>query len=213
MRALRPASSPFAALAAALLLATALGASGCSSSRLVEAWQDPTYSDGALHNVLVICVKHEALRRRLWEDSFVDGLSAQKVAATPSYHSYADEAPDEAQLRKLVAEGTFDGIVLVRSAGKEDRQFYVPGQTRTVMAGVRRDFWGNYVTMYRRERTPGYVETEKAVKYETEVWALKGESRMIWSGLTETVNPTSHDQVSSEILHIILPRLQKAGIF
>ena len=82
MRSPVPAALRSTAVAAVLVALAAIGG-GCGSTRLLGQWQDPHYSEGALRNVLVIAVRDDAMKRRVWEDSFAQGLKAKGYCFAP----------------------------------------------------------------------------------------------------------------------------------
>jgi len=65
---------------------------------------------------------------------------------------------------------------------------------------------------YRRVYEPGYVETDRVVRYEINVWSTREPGRLVWTGTTESVDPTSVEQVSREISAKIVPELQEQGV-
>jgi len=57
---------------------------GCvSTSYLSNMWRDPSYQLGPMQNMLIVAMKKDPVRRRLWEDGFVAALGKHGVAATP----------------------------------------------------------------------------------------------------------------------------------
>ncbi|HEY6948485.1 MAG TPA: hypothetical protein VI297_06675 [Gemmatimonadales bacterium] len=55
-----------------------------SSSRLVDTWVRPDYAGGPMRSMLVLVVRRDPVRRRIWEDAFVSALAEKGVQATPS---------------------------------------------------------------------------------------------------------------------------------
>jgi len=43
---------------------------GCATSNLVDIWHDPSYKAAPLNKMLVIVVRKDAAKRRIWEDDF-----------------------------------------------------------------------------------------------------------------------------------------------
>src|SRR5712691_10131184 len=149
-------------LAVALAAASALAmVAGCGSSRLSEHWRDPAWSGPALRNVLVMVVRKEPVRRRIWEDAFVEALHKRGIAATPSYRTFPDSVPSEDALDDFMKQTSFDGIVLSRRLGTEELAHYVPPIVTAYGTGPRWGrFYGRYRGYYSTVYRPGYVETE-----------------------------------------------------
>ncbi|PYM04687.1 MAG: hypothetical protein DMD82_13680 [Candidatus Rokuibacteriota bacterium] len=60
---------------------------------MTNLWKDPTFTSTTIHNVLVVGVRKNPVRRRIWEDAFVKGLGVRGVIATPSYQPYRSDCP------------------------------------------------------------------------------------------------------------------------
>jgi hypothetical protein len=112
---------------------------------------------------------------------------------------------------KVRQEG-YDGVIVVRTVNREDYTRYVP-PTTTIEPVTRWDrFAQMYVTYHREVTTPGYVERERRVSSEISVWRTGEGGRMVWSGLTETVDPSSPGDFSAEVSKLVMPELRKAGL-
>jgi hypothetical protein len=73
----------------------------------------------------------------------------------------------------------------------------------------RRD---DYYAFYARVYAPGYLETDRVVRYETEVYDAREGGRLVWSGTTESINPASAAAVNKEIAHVVVSELVKSGV-
>ncbi len=181
-----------------------------SSSRLVDTWVRPDYSGGPMRNMLVLVVRRDPARRRIWEDAFVSALADKGVQATPSYHDFPDRAPSEEEVRQEVEQGHYDGVLLARALGAEERRTYVRPAVALYPAGrYWSGFYRGYVTVWRRVYRPGYVERTRVVSFETSVWSAEG---LVWSGRSETADPASAREFSEELSRLIVPALAKAGV-
>jgi len=194
----------------AIALALSLAASsGCGSSQLLNAWRDPNYSAPPMHNVFVLVARRDPARRRLWETAFVDQLKKKGAQATPSYVYFADDIPDTQAVRDKVREGGYDGVLVCHEADKEERSHYVPGYTSTVPVTVFQPYWGVYSTVYETVHHPGYVETETAVQIQTDVWTTGSGGKLVWSAVSETVDPSNATSFSREVSDLVVDELAK----
>jgi hypothetical protein len=185
---------------------------GCGSSKLVSQWRDPQSSGPPLRNVLVIAVKNDPVRRRIWEDAFTGAIGERGAKVTPSHQLFPNALPDTAAVVAKVRESGYDGVIVVRTTGRDSQTRYVP-PTTTLEPVTRWDRFSNtYVTYYREVTTPGYVESQRVVGSEVSVWRTGDGGRLVWSGLTETVDPSSPGDFSKELSKLIVPRLVEAGI-
>ena len=94
-------------LSAAVLFMLTMTIGCASNSEIVNVWHDTTLPSGSIHNVLVVGIRKDPVRRRAWEDAFVTGLASRGVTATSSYRLYPEAPPDTQQVietRDPVAE-------------------------------------------------------------------------------------------------------------
>lgn len=185
---------------------------GCSSSaKLVNMWRDPQAPQTPLKSSLVVVMKKDAALRRLWEDGLASELVAHGVQATPSYRLFETDVPDTQQVIDAVRAQGFDGVLVTHKLDTELETNYVPGYVTTQPVTVSNPWTGAYRTYYERVHVPGYTETDQVVRYQTDLWTTQPEGRMIWTGTTESINPTSSDAVNRDLVHTIVPELAKQG--
>ena len=199
-------SGTAAVISAVVLLA------GCTSSRLSNEWRDPAFRASPLKNVLIVCVKKNPMRRRLWEDGFEAELAERGVLSTPSYRLFPDAVPDTDQVENAIQEKGYDGVLVVTRLQTETTSRYVPGDVRTVPATRYDRLNHSYYTVYRQVEDSGYVETDKLVRHQIDVWATGEGGRMIWAATGETLDPSSGKQILDEITDLIVPELADQGI-
>jgi hypothetical protein len=186
--------------------------SGCTSTSLVNMWRDPTYPRQPLTSTLVVALRRDATTRRNWEDEFVASLKSHGITATPSYAVFPDAPPDTAALSAAVRGRGFDAVLVTHALGSTTETHYVPGYVSAEPTTYLSPWTGHYYTYYSQVYSPGYLEADRVVRYETEVWMVRGTGRLVWSGTTETLNPASSQQVNQEIADVIVPALAKSGV-
>lgn len=184
----------------------------CAGSELVNMWKDPAYPETPMVNMLVITLKQDPVRRRMWEDRFVKELSKRGVTATPSYRLFEQALPDTQQVIDAVRTHGYDGVLVTHKLQTESETRYVPGYTTNEPVTVRAPGSGWYYTYYRDVHYPGYTETDSVVSYETHVWSTKDGGRMVWAGTSQSVNPSSSEQVNREISKLIVPELAHKNV-
>jgi len=202
-------SRSISAMGAALAIALM---SGCASTTLVNMWRDPNLPRQPLGNTLVVALQRDNASRRSWEDQFVASLKAHGINATPSYPLFPDAAPDTSSLSAAFRGGSFDAVLVTHPLGSSTESRYVPGYLTPEPMTVVNPWTGHYYRYYADVYTPGHVEVSRVVRYETEVWMVRGRSRLIWTGTTETIDPSSQTQMKKEISSVIVPELVKSGV-
>jgi len=197
---------------AALLFCVITLAPGCSTSVLVNQWSDASFRGPALTKILVIAVRKDPARRRVWEDAFIGELARHGVSATQSYRLFPDAPPDSNQLAGAVAEHAFDGIIVTRRLPKEGSGTYVPGYvTKEPETGYSRRK-GEFYTYYHDVEHPGYVDTQVIANRSIDVWTCGGESWMVWSAVSRTPEPATAEAVHRDIVNLVIADLALKGI-
>ena len=195
-----------------LALGLASSSLGCASAKLVNLWKDPEYPKAPLQNLLVVAVRKEPAKRRLYEDALVAGFRDKGIAATPSYRQFREVLPDTNMMREAVRARGYDGVVVTTKLPTETNTRFVPGYVTTVPV-TRHDPWtGYYHTHWARVQHPGYVERERVVRYQVDVWSTEQGGSMVWTGTTESFDPSSTAEVTRHVGSLVVPELVKQGI-
>lgn len=213
-------------IATAVLLSMALSA--CSSSQLVNMWKDPVHPKAPIDKMFVVGFRTDAARRRFIEDAVVKELTRVGLTAVPSYQAFAAALPDTQQVKDIAKRDGYNGVVVVMPLGTETRETYVPGYVTTAPApyyggygyggygyggyGGAYGYGGYYAPAYTTVYQPGYVEQDQIVRVRIDVWSSDGSGIMVWSGTTESINPSSTDQLRKEIMQLVVPELRKSGV-
>ena len=79
----------------------------------------------------------------------------------------------------------------------------------TVGFGWRWRYYGYWDAVYG----PGYVETERRADYQTDVFTVDASGgRLIWTGITRSVDLSSVHSFTNEISRVLVPELTKQRI-
>jgi len=200
-------------LARAGLLALAAGASllGCgSSATLSNMWKDPSYQLGRMSSILVVAMKPDPARRRMWEDGLVAGLAEHGVTGTPSYRLF-QSLPDTAAVIEAVRRDHYEGVLVARKLPTETFEKYVEGYTTTEPRSAFNPWSQTYQTYYVEVNQPSYTEQGKIVRHEVHLWTTKEGGRLVWAGTGESIDPGSSEQVLKECRKLVVPALASAG--
>lgn len=176
-----------------------------SPTKVVDQWMDPEFS-GKLKNILVISLNQSNDSRRVFENGFLLELTNRKIQAKVSYTLLPDyEALDKETVKAAIAGSSIDGVIVLRAVKvtKEDR--HVQAQAE----GTRYDEFYAYVGEYR-PTYDSYTTLDTVVHLETNLYAVKGE-QLIWTGKTETFNPTDVDELIAELAEKIITQISQTG--
>jgi len=86
--------------------------------------------------MLVVDVRKDAAKRRIWEDAFANALAKHGVAAISSYTLFPDAPPDTNQLITTVQTNGFDGMIVIRRLPTETDMRYVPGFLAAMLSDI-----------------------------------------------------------------------------
>ena len=96
---------------------------------------------------------------------------------------------NEAKVREQIAASGVDGVVVMRLVYDENEVTYNAG----TYPGPYYSFWGYYGWAYPIAYQPGYLQTDRLVGIETNVYDVETE-KLVWSGLSRTKNPDERGQ-------------------
>ena len=180
----------------------------CSSStQVVEQWADTEFN-GKLKNLLVISLNQSADSRKVFENGFLLELSNRKIQAKVSYTLLPDyESLDKETVKAAITGSSIDGVIVLRAVKvtKEDR--HVQAQSE----GTRYDEFYAYVGDYR-PTYDSYTTQDTVVHLETNLYAVRGE-QLIWTGKTETFNPTDVHVLIAELADKVVAQILQTGFF
>lgn len=209
---------------------------GCTSSRLVDIWNDPVRQVLPLSKVLVIAVRKDATKRRIWEDAFSSELAKHCVAATPSYSLFFDVPPDTTQVLEAVSQNGFDGIMVILSLPPDTSTYHFEGYTTienytryplfadqrahyvyrkfpfTYQEAQYISYWQRYRTYYREIEHPGHTDTTTTDILSIDLTTSGKDGRLIWSAMCRTPDPHSVMNVQIGIARLVLKELTKHNI-
>ena len=190
-----------------LLLALLL-AGGCATTKIVESWTAPGLKAEDLHfkHVLAIAVMPDATRQRIVEDALA--AAATRTEVTPAYTLLSPEDRTNVdRVREVLLKNGIDGVVTVTLVDAKQQQTYVPGSPQVYPGG----FYGYYGRMGGVAYDPGYIRTDTIVMVETSLYDV-AQSKLLWSGVSKTLNPQNVDSLIKEIVEAARDELRKKGL-
>jgi hypothetical protein len=186
-----------------------------ASPKLELSWKNPNFAGGTFKNILVLALNGKAVNRAEFEDELVAAISRPGGKAAPSYEFMPrpDATPiDMKDLRALVKEQKFDGIVVARLTKRETKTTYIPGEIYTPYPYYA-TFYGYYGAVYPVIYSPGYMETEKEAQVEVNFYdTAKPDGELVWTGTTNTFDAGSAMKVIKDLVKIVSKELEKENI-
>jgi hypothetical protein len=153
-------------------------------------------------------IQRDAGRRRLWESSMVAALMRQHIAATPSYQYFPDRAPTAAQLAATASREGFDGVLATHFVGASQQTYGYAGFGPGWGWGWGWGWPGYWGGLYG----PDYLESDYRADFQTDVFTVANGGRLIWSGITRSVDLSSSSATTDQISRVLVPELVQQGI-
>jgi len=193
-----------------IVLSFLLGA--CSSTKLVQRWNDPEYKGPKLKKILVIgIIKKDVLRRSFEEDfsSLITNSDRTGIASYTLLPSLKDADSKQDVLAAVKKTGA-DGVLVVTLVKvTKERQDVAPSVDYHPVNSY--DMHGYYGASYTRVYRPGHTVTNTIVSLEVKMFNAASE-KMIWAGNTESFNAASSSVIINELEKLVISDMQSSGI-
>lgn len=178
------------------------------STKLEKSWVEPgaSVSASAPNKTLVIAMVKDETSRRVIEDQLVKKFTSPAVSSYTLISTDMIKEGSESGLTKVISDGKFTHVLLMRLADIEKETSYVPGTTTGYYGGYGR-YYGYGAGMYS---TPGYYTTDKNYFVETTVYSTNPD-KLIWTGTTKTVNPSKMEKAVNDIAEAITEKMKSDG--
>ena len=193
-------------------LVAVLALASCAASQLGNMWVDRTYKTDGFKNVLVIAVRNDEVRRRMWEDGFASALAQYGVTAKRSYEIWPSALPDTQSVRDEVRKGGYDGVLVNQRPPSTAQLTWVQGYSRRESVTRYDPASGGAYTTWQDVAVPATMDTTEVINYRTDVWATGEHARMVWSGSSQTTDAFSIALIQYQTESLILPEIAKVGL-
>jgi len=184
----------------------------CSTSVLVDVWNDPTFHEPPLNKILIVSMRKNQIQRRIWEDAFAAELSKSGVKSAASYSLFPDVLPDTSQIIETVKVNGFDGILVIRLLQKEAETHYVDGYVTSESKLRYNPFINSYSSYYQNIVHPGYIDTSFIDRRVMEVWDTRDKEHLIWGATSFTPERNTVEAVQNDIAELVIPSLKQNAI-
>lgn len=182
----------------------------CTSTKIVSSWCEPNkeIKIDNLNKVLVVALFKSETNSHKAEDQMVSYLNGKGVQSYKYFKSNFNKNNEEA-IRSQIKNDGFDGAVTMRLIDVDKEKIYTPAEINFYPLYYR-NFSGYYFNRWNYSNFPGYYATTKNFTVETNVYSIK-EDKIIWSSLTETINPDGLNTMTDEIAKVVYKQMIKDG--
>ena len=191
-----------------------LSLGACSSTSLVNRWNDPDYKGPLLQKILVIGIIKDDIKRRSFEQEFSNLMAGNGITGVPSYTLLPDlqGADEKEEILAVVEKVGADGVLVVTLHGVSKEKRDVPPSIDYIPTmGYGYGMYGYYGMRHTAVYRPGYTVTDTVVRMDTKLFAVSSE-KMIWAGKTESFNASSSSAIVSELEKLVISDMKKSGI-
>lgn len=187
----------------------------CSSTKtqIIGEWQDDSFQKGNIDKVLVLGIvnKDKPLLRRNFEDGMAKAFNDHGITAIVSMdHMPYDVAIDSTTFEKYFKELDIDADVVSRLVGMDASRDYTAGYLYTIPFSSYYGFYGYYYSGLEYANSSGYLSQNVVVVLETNVYET-ADKKLIWSGVSETVDPDKASDVINSFSDELVTKLQSEG--
>ena len=187
------------------IAAATLALAACVSTTIRDSWTDPAWNGPAFRRVLVLGVSRDVPERRVFEDIMSQRIAQTGVQAIPAWRYLPESGrADEPTLDRAVRESGADGLVMSRIRSI-DRRTSV--STVMVPAYYGPGWYPWYAGWYPATDVRQYdIATVETSVFDTST------KRVVWTGVTETYEPTSVARDAPGFADVIANALQRRGV-
>lgn len=186
-----------------------------ASSKLVMSWKNPNYSPTKkFHRVLAIGFSNKMEVRADFEDALVAELSSKGLEAVAG-NTILLRPPgtklDLTYLREQIQANQIEAVVVSRLIKVDNTVTYYPGTAYTVPFPYYNSFYGYYGALYPVVYSPGYLQKEKKVRVETNLYYVNGapDGQLVWTGMTDTFNPSNVHKAIGGLVNLLVTKMEQ----
>jgi len=159
---------------------------------------------------MALMVDKDGAVRRTVEDYMVQRMTANYpgMVVVPGYTLLAgDDLTSKDAARQVIEGAGIEGVVACRVIGVDQQTTYVPGSYPQPYY----NFYGYYDYAWPMAYDPGYIQTDTIVNLETLLYSVK-DGKLLWTGVTETFNPSSVDDLLQGVATTVSGSMRKDGV-
>ena len=185
------------------------------SSKLIMSWKNPAYSPTKkFQRVLALGLSNKTEVRADFEDALAAELSNKGYEAVPGNTILLRPAGTQLDLNYLkeqIRANQIEAVVVSRLIKVDNTVTYVPGTAFVAPFPYYNSFYGYYGALYPVVYSPGYLQKEKKVRVETNLYYVNGapDGQLVWTGTTDTFNPSNVHKAIKGLVNLVVTKMQK----
>lgn len=189
----------------------------CQSTKLTNSWKRTEADAKSFKKLGVVMLSPKVSNKATIETELAELLREKGIKASTTYNIFPlagkndvikqlDLDPDQLKeyITKRVNKFEFDGLLIVSLLDKQQEEQYNRGSSVTLVAPAYSYYYAGYYSYVTNAMySPGYYSTTTTYLLDTNLYdAISGE--LIWTGQTETKDPTSVLKESKKFAELIV---------
>ncbi|NIG56049.1 hypothetical protein [Chitinophaga sp. Cy-1792] len=204
-----------------LSMAFVLLMSGCGTSvHMTGTWKGNEAANTGYHKILIASLSSNLGARQTVETDLAAALAKKGIVTGKSLDMFPPNFDPKNEVSKQqmadkIREAGYTAVLTTSLVNKESETRYVPGSMMYApypAYGWYGSFWGYYGYMYGTVYSPGYYTTDKIYFLETNLYDLTKNGQLVWSGQSETYNPSSLQSFGKAFSKTVSDALQNGGL-
>lgn len=194
-----------------LLAGNCLFMTGCYSTRIISTKSNSSHevNYSSLKKILVASFLLNDNRRIQSENEIVHFLKGKGIASHTLFSKNLDIKNESFQ--RILEEQKFDGAILLRLIDI-DREVYVrPGAPFSSYPNYYQNFNGLFYRSWEIYSMPDHYINMKTYTVEITLFSIP-QDKIIWTAITESISPSSIEQMTKEIAKVVYKKLKKEGL-
>lgn len=188
-----------------LLSALSLMISSCYiPAKIVNTYREPglTIDPADLDYVLLAVMARNENQREAAENYVAKRYP--KLIQSYNYFPLGAGPTEVTKAKRIIKEEGFDGVLLLRLVDEDNKIIYASEKLDVGYWDSHKGFWSDYYE-------PGYYNMQRSYYIEVRLYRLSDE-KLVWSGLSDVVDPTRVDFAVEDVLEATLKEMRAEGI-
>jgi hypothetical protein len=197
-----------------ILLAAALMIQACPKSTIVSSTHDMSFAGPLEGTILVVGVVGHQTARRIYEDSFVEGLVSTGARAIPSYrHGLDGVTPEGKELERIVTTSGASFILFTHLlSDKHSTETLRPLELGRVYVSTWDRIHGYHQTIYEYDWDEELTLDDSVIYIVTSLFDCSS-GKKIWSARTRSHNLDDHlKKDDAQLEQLLLEDMQRNGL-
>lgn len=194
-----------------------------TATTISQSFRNPGFEETVFQKLFVIGVGKDQDQRMAFENAFAEAIVNEGGDARPSWTMLPESTLlSEARIHSAIGSGSFDGVLITRLLSVDTSTTYTPPRrynrprTTFYQAGPAwgmgfGGFYGFYGTTFTQVHKPGYFETSKTFRLETNLYSV-ATNDLVWTAQSETIDPKSLPDLLGSMTAAVAKRLESEGL-